>query len=56
MPVEEIGPGAVGRAELRGTVWTARNRDTAPLARGQRCTVVDVDRLTIFVKAERGRP
>ena len=24
-PLEDIAPGAVGRAELRGTVWTARN-------------------------------
>jgi membrane protein implicated in regulation of membrane protease activity len=54
--VEEIGPGAVGRAELRGTVWSARNQDTAALARGQRCTVVNVDRLMIFIKAERERP
>jgi membrane protein implicated in regulation of membrane protease activity len=56
VPVEEIGPGAVGRAELRGTVWSARNQDTAALARGQRCTVVNVDRLMIFIKAERERP
>src|SRR5688500_8301114 len=25
LPLEDIPPGAVGRAELRGTVWTARN-------------------------------
>src|SRR5919106_2029921 len=25
MPLEDIVPGAVGRAELRGTVWSARN-------------------------------
>ena len=56
VPVEEIGPGAVGRAELRGTVWSARNQDTIALARGQRCTVVNVDRLMIVIKAERERP
>ena len=25
VPLEDIAPGAVGRAELRGTVWSARN-------------------------------
>lgn len=55
IPVDEIKPGAVGRAELRGTIWSARNHDTSALARGQRCTVVEVDRLTIGIKAERGR-
>lgn len=51
-PLEEIPPGAVGRAELRGTVWTARNRASVPLQKGQRCTVVSVDRLTIFIEPE----
>jgi membrane protein implicated in regulation of membrane protease activity len=52
IPLEPIGVGAVGRAELRGTVWTARNADTQPLAQGQRCTVFAVDRLMIVIKAE----
>lgn len=51
-PLEDIAPGAVGRAELRGTVWSARNVGTSPLLRGQRCTVTAVDRLMIFIKAE----
>ena len=50
--LDDIAPGAIGRAELRGTVWTARNRAAAPLVRGQRCTVVSVDRLTIFLEPE----
>jgi membrane protein implicated in regulation of membrane protease activity len=55
VPLEDIPAGAVGRAELRGSVWSARNRDSAPLARGQRCTVVEVDQLMILLKAERER-
>jgi membrane protein implicated in regulation of membrane protease activity len=55
-PLEDIAAGAVGRAELRGAVWSARNRDTVPLARGQRCTVVNVDRLMLSITAERERP
>ena len=55
VPLEDIPSGAVGRAELRGTVWSARNQDSATIARGQRCTVVEVDRLMIFLKPERER-
>lgn len=55
IPVDDIPPGAVGRAELRGTVWSARNQDSSTIARGQRCTVVEVDRLMIFLKPERER-
>jgi membrane protein implicated in regulation of membrane protease activity len=56
VPLEDIPSGAVGKAELRGTVWSARNRAAAPLLRGQRCTVVEVDRLLIFLKPESERP
>ena len=49
---ETIAPGAIGRVELRGTAWTARNRGRAALATGTRCVVVGVDRLTLFVEAE----
>ena len=55
VPLEDIAAGAVGRAEMRGAVWTARNQGTSPLTRGQRCTVVRVDRLMIFLKAEGDR-
>jgi membrane protein implicated in regulation of membrane protease activity len=50
--LEDIRPGSVGRAELRGTVWSARNNGTAILVRGQRCTVAAVDRLTLFLVPE----
>ena len=55
IPQEDIAPGAVGRAELRGTVWSARNLDSAVLARGQRCRVVQVDRLMLFLEPEGAR-
>jgi membrane protein implicated in regulation of membrane protease activity len=51
-PFEDIAPGAVGRAELRGTVWTARNSSSAPIVRGQRCVVVRVVQLTVFIEPE----
>ena len=52
---QEILPGAIGRVEMRGTSWTARNSGASALAAGQRCTVVRVDRLTLFVVAEGAR-
>jgi membrane protein implicated in regulation of membrane protease activity len=55
LPLEEIAPGAVGRAELRGTVWSARNRAARAVARGERCRVVTVDQLMIFIEPEGAR-
>ena len=55
IPLEDIAPGGVGRAELRGSVWTARNSGEAVLTRGQRCTVVRVDRLTVVLEREGAR-
>jgi membrane protein implicated in regulation of membrane protease activity len=48
----EVGAGQLGKAELRGTAWNARNVGEQPLRRGQRVRVVQVDGLTIMVRAE----
>jgi membrane protein implicated in regulation of membrane protease activity len=50
--VDNIQAGSIGKAELRGTSWTARNMGTQDLARGQRCRVEGVDGLTLFIRAE----
>jgi membrane protein implicated in regulation of membrane protease activity len=55
VPLADIAPGAVGRAELRGAVWSARNAANVAVLRGQRCTVVRVDRLLIFLEPEGAR-
>jgi inner membrane protein len=52
LPLDDIVPGAVGRAELRGTVWSARNASAVAIARGQRCRVVRAERLTIVLEPE----
>ncbi len=52
IPRDDIPPAGVGRAELRGTMWTARNHSPLMIARGQRCVVVSVDRLTISIEPE----
>jgi inner membrane protein len=51
-PLEDIHPGTVGRAELRGTIWSARNPGLTPLMKGQRCRVTTVERLMIFLEPE----
>jgi membrane protein implicated in regulation of membrane protease activity len=47
-----LAPGATGRVELRGTVWTARNADDAPLAKGARARVVRVEGLLLHLRRE----
>jgi len=49
---EEVPPGGVGKAELRGTPWTARTRGQEALAPGQRCRVERVEGLTLWLRAE----
>jgi membrane protein implicated in regulation of membrane protease activity len=49
---EDIAPGAIGRAELRGSAWSALNVGVGMLHRGQRCAVRKVDGLTLHITAE----
>jgi membrane protein implicated in regulation of membrane protease activity len=41
-----------GKAELRGTPWTARSATAVAIPRGARCRVERIDGLTIFLRAE----
>lgn len=50
VPLEDLGVGCTGRAEMRGTTWSARNVGTTALARGQRCTVESVDGLVLHIR------
>jgi len=52
---EDLPPGQVGRVELRGTAWSARNITNTMLARGARCRVIRIDGLTIEVEPEGAR-
>jgi len=49
---EDVAPGGVGKAEMRGASWTARTSGEVALARGQRCLVERVEGLTLWLKAE----
>jgi membrane protein implicated in regulation of membrane protease activity len=50
--LDSLAPGAVGRVEVRGSAWTARNASSVSLAPGQRGRVVSVDGLTLAVVPE----
>lgn len=50
--LDALDTGAHGKAELRGTVWNAKNAGTAPLSKGQRARVAKVEGLTLWVESE----
>ena len=49
---EDVAPGGVGKAEMRGTSWTARTAGESVLAKGRRCRVERVEGLTLWLRAE----
>jgi inner membrane protein len=49
---ERLSPGLVGRVEVRGATWSARNTSTVTLDPGQRARVAAVDGLTLTVVPE----
>ena len=51
LALDEIPPSAVGKAEMRGTTWSARNIGETSLIRGQRCVVTAIEGLVIHVRA-----
>jgi hypothetical protein len=52
IPLEDLTPGGTGKAELRGTTWTAHNAGSALLKKSQRCKVERVEGLTLWITAE----
>ncbi len=50
--IEDIPPGVMGRAELRGTTWSAKNIGGTPLVKGERCRVQRVEGLTLYILPE----
>jgi membrane protein implicated in regulation of membrane protease activity len=49
---ERLSPGVVGRVEVRGAAWSARNTSTVTLDPGQRARVSGVDGLLLTVVPE----
>ncbi|MET0516985.1 MAG: NfeD family protein, partial [Nitrospiraceae bacterium] len=52
LAVEDIAPEAIGKVELHGTMWSARNAGTTVLIKGQRGQVFKVEGLTLWIKGE----
>ena len=52
---ETLMPGTIGKVELRGASWSARNASESTLAAGARCQVLRVDGLTLYIVPEGGR-
>jgi membrane protein implicated in regulation of membrane protease activity len=55
-PVDTLAAGAVGKVELRGTTWSARNTGLTPLIKGQRSKVTGMDGLTLLITGELREP
>lgn len=51
MALDEIGVAGLGKAEFRGSTWSARNVGETALARGQRCVVAAVEGLVLHIRA-----
>jgi hypothetical protein len=50
--VEEVPADGVGKAELRGSAWSARSATGEALPKGQRCRVDRVEGLTLWLRPE----
>jgi membrane protein implicated in regulation of membrane protease activity len=50
--LEDLPPGGVGKAELRGSSWSARSSLKELLPKGTRCRVERVDGLTLWLGKE----
>ena len=49
---EDLPAGAVGKVELRGTTWSARNTGHTMLRKGHRARVERVDGLTLWIASD----
>lgn len=50
--LEEMAPGSFGKAELRGSAWSARNDGEQTIPRGGRCRVLKVEGLMLWLRSE----
>jgi membrane protein implicated in regulation of membrane protease activity len=50
--LDGLAPGQQGKAELRGTVWNAKNTGAVPLSKGQRAKVARIEGLTLWIESE----
>ena len=51
LAIDDMPVAGFGKAEMRGSTWSARNVGETPLVRGQRCVVERVEGLLLHVRA-----
>ena len=49
--MDDLPPAGLGKAEMRGSTWNARNIGETQLTRGQRATVERVEGLVLHIRA-----
>jgi serine/threonine protein kinase/membrane protein implicated in regulation of membrane protease activity len=52
IPIGDLSAYGFGKAELRGTVWNAHNAGHVQIVRGQRCRVMKMNGLTLWILPE----
>ena len=52
--LEDLAPGAIAKAELRGTSWNVRSTHPNPIPSGARCPVQRVEGLTLWIGPPKG--
>ena len=52
IPVDDLPAFGFGKADLRGTPWSAHNASHVNIIRGQRCKVMKVKGLTLWIMPE----
>ena len=50
--LEDVNPDGAGKAEMRGTTWTARTAGSLTLTKGQRCRIERIEGLTLWLVPE----
>jgi membrane protein implicated in regulation of membrane protease activity len=48
--MDVIAPGGIGKADLRGASWNARNIGAAPISAGERCAVQRIEGLVLQIQ------
>jgi inner membrane protein len=52
IPLDDLPAFGFGKAELRGTTWSAHNVTNVRIMRGQRCKVMKINGLTLLIMPE----
>jgi inner membrane protein len=48
--LDDIAVAGIGKVEMRGSTWTARNVGASPVTKGQRCAIERIDGLTLQIR------